>query len=198
MRARLIVATVLIVGLGGLAMGQAPRKSRLNPVIELLEQKKPVFGLYAPSNRRGGPPQPARRRAGRAAAGEAGGRAREGSGGLCEQRLHFRRQHGRRFRSRLPPYARVDEGHGAAGILHQIAAHALQPSVIVKTHEIAPEPGEGAARNRQAAQSRRDRHHVRRRRERRRSQAGPGGDALQVEGRHARGGRRQRRRRSGA
>jgi hypothetical protein len=57
-RARLIVATVLIVGLGSLAMGQAPRKSRLNPVIDLLEQKKPVFGLYAPSNRRGGPPQP--------------------------------------------------------------------------------------------------------------------------------------------
>jgi 2-keto-3-deoxy-L-rhamnonate aldolase RhmA len=28
-------------------------KQRLNPVIELLEQKKPVFGLYAPSNRRG-------------------------------------------------------------------------------------------------------------------------------------------------
>src|SRR5829696_9561707 len=53
-----MVATVLIVGLGGLAMGQVPRKSRLNPIIELLEQKKPVFGLYAPSNRRGGPPQP--------------------------------------------------------------------------------------------------------------------------------------------
>jgi 2-keto-3-deoxy-L-rhamnonate aldolase RhmA len=33
------------------AHGQAQR--RLNPVIELLEQKQPVFGLYAPSNRRG-------------------------------------------------------------------------------------------------------------------------------------------------
>ena len=39
---------------GGLA-AQTARKPRLNPVIELLEQKKPVFGLYAPSNRRGGP-----------------------------------------------------------------------------------------------------------------------------------------------
>src|SRR5262245_66374356 len=29
---------------------------RLNPVIELLTQKKPVFGLYAPSNRRPGRP----------------------------------------------------------------------------------------------------------------------------------------------
>src|SRR5262245_20598736 len=36
---------------------------RLNPVIQLLEQHKPVFGLYAPSNgggRRGAPREPAR------------------------------------------------------------------------------------------------------------------------------------------
>ena len=43
-----------------LLVAQTP-KQRLNPVIELLEQKKPVFGLYAPSNRRmrpGGPGAP--------------------------------------------------------------------------------------------------------------------------------------------
>ena len=54
MRSRLFVA------LGGIALSvavitaQTPR-SRLNPVIELLEQNKPVFGLYAPSNRRARP-----------------------------------------------------------------------------------------------------------------------------------------------
>lgn len=37
----------------GLVMAQSP-KPRLNPVIELIEQKKPVFGLYLPSNRRAG------------------------------------------------------------------------------------------------------------------------------------------------
>src|SRR5262247_3495154 len=43
----------------------AAQRQRLNPVIQLLEQHKPVFGLYAPSNgggRRGGeapPPRPA-------------------------------------------------------------------------------------------------------------------------------------------
>jgi len=39
------------------------QQQRLNPVIQLLEQHKPVFGLYAPSNgggRRGAPPAPAR------------------------------------------------------------------------------------------------------------------------------------------
>lgn len=35
----------------GSLVAQAP-KPRLNPVIELLQQKKPVFGLYAPSNPR--------------------------------------------------------------------------------------------------------------------------------------------------
>jgi 4-hydroxy-2-oxoheptanedioate aldolase len=40
-----------------LALAQAPH--RVNPLVELLEQKKPVFGLYAPANargRRGEPP----------------------------------------------------------------------------------------------------------------------------------------------
>jgi 2-keto-3-deoxy-L-rhamnonate aldolase RhmA len=40
--------------LTGLVTAQVPRKPRLNPVIQLLEEKKPVFGLYAPSNRRPG------------------------------------------------------------------------------------------------------------------------------------------------
>jgi 2-keto-3-deoxy-L-rhamnonate aldolase RhmA len=47
----ILAGSALLVG--GLA-AQTARKPRMNPVIELLEQKKPVFGLYAPSNRRGG------------------------------------------------------------------------------------------------------------------------------------------------
>jgi 2-keto-3-deoxy-L-rhamnonate aldolase RhmA len=38
----------------GFVVAQTGTKQRLNPVIQLLEQKKPVFGLYAPSNRRAG------------------------------------------------------------------------------------------------------------------------------------------------
>jgi 2-keto-3-deoxy-L-rhamnonate aldolase RhmA len=38
-----LVTTVLI------AAGQEPRPQRFNPIIELLEQHKPVFGVYAPS-----------------------------------------------------------------------------------------------------------------------------------------------------
>jgi 2-keto-3-deoxy-L-rhamnonate aldolase RhmA len=57
---RVMVGMAAVIGLGAIVTGQAPR-ARLNPVIALLEQKKPVFGLYAPSNRRypgGGPPSP--------------------------------------------------------------------------------------------------------------------------------------------
>jgi 2-keto-3-deoxy-L-rhamnonate aldolase RhmA len=50
-----LVGSALIIGL---VAAQAPRpgKTRLNPVIQLLEEQKAVFGLYAPSNRRPGRP----------------------------------------------------------------------------------------------------------------------------------------------
>ena len=51
MRDRWILPIAAAALVGGLGMVQSQR--RLNPVIELLAQKKPVFGLYAPSNRRG-------------------------------------------------------------------------------------------------------------------------------------------------
>jgi 2-keto-3-deoxy-L-rhamnonate aldolase RhmA len=53
--------TAIGLGLTSLVMAQAPQRQRLNPVIDLLEQKKPIFGVYNPSNpsgRRGGPPPP--------------------------------------------------------------------------------------------------------------------------------------------
>ncbi|HKS06133.1 MAG TPA: aldolase/citrate lyase family protein [Gemmatimonadaceae bacterium] len=53
--------------LAGLAMTQ--QKPRLNPVIDLLAEHKPVFGLYAPANPRGG------------RGGRGGGRGAGGAGG---------------------------------------------------------------------------------------------------------------------
>jgi 4-hydroxy-2-oxoheptanedioate aldolase len=49
MRSRLVLAAVAVIVLGAVGTAQAPRRQRLNPMIDLLEQKKPVFGLYAPS-----------------------------------------------------------------------------------------------------------------------------------------------------
>jgi 4-hydroxy-2-oxoheptanedioate aldolase len=63
MRSRsFFLSAILVAGLlNVLVAGQAPARQRLNHVIELLEQKKPVFGVYWPSNpsgrgRAGAPP----------------------------------------------------------------------------------------------------------------------------------------------
>jgi hypothetical protein len=55
-RSILVVAAVSLVGSLALARHAQPR---LNPLVELHIAKKPLFGLYAPGNRRpgrGGPP----------------------------------------------------------------------------------------------------------------------------------------------
>ena len=59
MRNRLMLLVTGITLLG--TMGFVQRQRRLNPVVELLAAKKPIFGLYAPANRRGrgGAPPPA-------------------------------------------------------------------------------------------------------------------------------------------
>jgi 4-hydroxy-2-oxoheptanedioate aldolase len=53
-----IIALTLTIGIAYVAV-QAQTRHRLNPMIDLLEQKKPQFGVYWPGNpqgRRGGPP----------------------------------------------------------------------------------------------------------------------------------------------
>jgi len=58
---RLRTALILLALAVSAAAGFAQKKQRLNPVIELLEQGKPVFGVYWPTNpmgRRGAPPPP--------------------------------------------------------------------------------------------------------------------------------------------
>jgi len=52
MSARFAIAALVLAALNA-GLDAQPEKHRMNPVIDLLEQGKPVFGLYAPSNRRG-------------------------------------------------------------------------------------------------------------------------------------------------
>lgn len=58
MKARWILSVTIVVLAGSFILGQSGRKQRLNPMIDLLEQRKPIFGLYAPSNPRPGRPGP--------------------------------------------------------------------------------------------------------------------------------------------
>jgi 2-keto-3-deoxy-L-rhamnonate aldolase RhmA len=52
MRARFVLAACAATVYGGLALAQGGGGKHLNPLIELHQQKKPIFGLYAPSNPR--------------------------------------------------------------------------------------------------------------------------------------------------
>ena len=54
MRARLTFIATGLMTAAALISAQTPRAPRLNPIIALLEQHKPVFGLYAPASPRGG------------------------------------------------------------------------------------------------------------------------------------------------
>ena len=60
-RSLLALAAPLLVALFGAGSTAAAQSPHLNPLVDLLQQKKPVFGLYAPANPRGrggrgGPP----------------------------------------------------------------------------------------------------------------------------------------------
>lgn len=52
MRAHWFLTILAVPMLGGLATAQGAK--RLNPLVDLLEQRTPIFGLYAPGNRRPG------------------------------------------------------------------------------------------------------------------------------------------------
>ncbi|MFN8572977.1 MAG: aldolase/citrate lyase family protein [Gemmatimonadaceae bacterium] len=111
----------------------APR--RLNPLIDLLAAGKPVFGLYAPSARRGGAPatntsepspSPAQL-AGMAVAHTPTDFIFDGS--MEED-----------FDTAFPVFAEFAKGVAAAGTLEPGQPPRLHHPLVVKTHEIAPEP----------------------------------------------------------
>lgn len=111
---------------------------RLNPVIELLAQKKAVFGLYAPSNRRGGrpggpgaaqpaPPPPAAEKSPAELAAEAV--AYKSSDFLFDGSMEGGLERA------LPAFTALMQGLQHAGALGK-APHRLTHPVIVKTPEL--------------------------------------------------------------
>jgi 4-hydroxy-2-oxoheptanedioate aldolase len=53
MRSRMWLAALGVAVFGAVSVGQGQKSKHLNPMIDLHVQKKPIFGLYAPSNPRG-------------------------------------------------------------------------------------------------------------------------------------------------
>jgi 2-keto-3-deoxy-L-rhamnonate aldolase RhmA len=117
----------------GLVIAQTPT-SRLNPIIALLEQNKPVFGLYAPSNRRMGPP-----RQGAAPAAEA---PQKTAAELAAEAVAYKQtdfvfdgsMEGGMQRA-LPAFTEFMKGMQSAGVFTK-SPHRLTHPVIVKTPEL--------------------------------------------------------------
>jgi len=129
------ILTLAALTVSSAAMVQAPR--HLNPVVDLLAQKKAVFGLYAPANRRPGrggavpadapPPKTPAQLAQEALANESADYMFDGS-----MEGDFDRG--------FAPFAEFMKGMAEGGTLKASPMKRLHQPLFVKTHEIAPDP----------------------------------------------------------
>jgi 2-keto-3-deoxy-L-rhamnonate aldolase RhmA len=140
---RLLVALSGAVFCSALVFAQTPAKTRLNPVIELLEQKKPVFGLYAPSNRRMGPPPGARGPGQTGAAAQTPAPPQKSAAELAADAVAYKHtdflfdgsmEAG--MTRALPAFTELVKGLQTAGVLHRNPLRLTHP-LIVKTPELS-------------------------------------------------------------
>jgi 4-hydroxy-2-oxoheptanedioate aldolase len=144
MRTRLlttILGAALIAGFTTLP--QTPR--RLNPLVELLEQKKPVFGLYAPANRRARP--------GSTTAAAANPEPPKTSAELAVEALAFKTSDylfdgsmEGDFDRGYASFVEFARGMAAGGVLSKAPLARLSHPLVVKTPEVAPDPVKAAER----------------------------------------------------
>lgn len=131
-----LAMTVVAVAAGAVATAQTP--ARFNPMVESLAAKKPVFGLYAPSNRRFGPPgaTPATPAPAPKTPAEL---AREAVGFANSDFIFDGSMEGN-FDSAAVQFQELMNGMSAAGILIKSPKPRLAKSVVVKMNEIAGNP----------------------------------------------------------
>lgn len=129
--------------LGGLGFARQGQR-RLNPVVELLAQKQPVFGVYAPSNRRGGA---------RGAPPAADAPPPKTPAQLAQDALAYKTADyvfdgtmENDFDRAFPIFADFMKSMTDAGIVDKTPSPRLHHPVFVKTHEIAPDPKLAAER----------------------------------------------------
>ncbi len=155
MRGRWVLILAAIVAVGNLGQGQGQR--RLNPMIELLSQKKPVFGLYAPSNPRarggagvirpGAAPAPATPPVSAAPPPSPPKTpAQLAQDALANRTTDFifdGTMEGGMDRA-WPAFTDFVKGMAATGAFHKSPAKQLTHPLVVKMHEIAPDPNAAA------------------------------------------------------
>jgi 2-keto-3-deoxy-L-rhamnonate aldolase RhmA len=138
MRARVIFLSAALVATG--TFGAAQSNKRVNPMIELMAAKKPVFGLYAPSNRRfaGAPGAPGATSApGAAGAKTPAQLAAEAMANTNTDFIFDGTMEGSMERG-LPVFTEFVKGMAPAGTFKKDGARLTHP-LVVKMHEIAPD-----------------------------------------------------------
>ena len=139
MRARFILIFAAALMAGAMLTAQAPK--RFNPMVELLAAKKPVFGLYAPSNRRGGPGGPGG--AGRPAPAadapppKTPAQLAQEAVACANSDFIFDGSMEGNFDSAAVQFQELMNGMTAAGILLKSPQPRLTKAVVVKMNEIA-------------------------------------------------------------
>ena len=133
MRSSLMLTVAAVSVLGGVGLQKSQR--RFNPVVEVLAAGKPVFGLYAPANRRGGAPPPADAPPPKTPTEL----AREAIGNTTADYLFDGSMEGD-FDRGYAPFTEFMKGMADAGPLDKSPTPRLHHPLFVKTHEIAPDP----------------------------------------------------------
>ena len=150
MHSRLISTAAFLTVLGSavLVLAQPPLaqteiRKHHNPVIDLLEQKKPVFGLYAPSNRRftpqGAPtPSPVPPKSPLELARDAV--AYKSTDYIFDGSMEGD------YEKAFPVFAEFAKAMGEAGIVAKTPVLRLTHPLVVKMNEIAPDPAKAIER----------------------------------------------------
>ena len=140
MRGRLLLVTMATVTIGVPFTARA--QAHMNPVVDLLAAGKPVFGLYAPSNRRGGrgapplPPDSVKSPAQLALEALANTTADFVFDGSMESN----------YDAAFPTFSLFAQGMFAGGALVKSPFGRLPHPMFVKTPLIAPSPAQAADR----------------------------------------------------
>ena len=147
MQLRWFVALAALPTLALLPTAQAKR--RLNPLVELLEKHQPIFGLYAPGNRRGpqgGGVRPASAESAPAAAPRTPAElAREALAYTAGDYVFDGSMEGD-FDRAWPAFVEFVKGMAAGGVVERAPSPRLHHPLVVKTPEIAPDPAKAALR----------------------------------------------------
>jgi 4-hydroxy-2-oxoheptanedioate aldolase len=129
-RTRWILTIIAVTVTGCTAADQ--QTQRLNPMIDLLSSKTPIFGLYAPNNRRDPAKTPS-------------DLAKEALSFPVSDFIFDGSMEGN-FDRGYTGYADFVKGMTEAGALQQTPSRRLRQPLVVKTPEIAPDPAVAAQR----------------------------------------------------